>query len=512
MSVIDQKKIAKNTALLYVRMLFIMLISFYTSREVLDSLGDIDYGIYNAVGGIVVAFSFLNGIMSSACQRYFSIEIGRSDYQALSRVFKLNVTVFIVLGLIILLLSETLGLWFLNHKMVYPTERYTAVQWVYQSSIIAFILNMMSTPYRSMIIAKEKMKVFAYCGVVEAVLKLLIVYLLIVSSVDKLILYAVLMLVVSVGINAFYYLYCCRYYTECRYRFYWNYPLFKEIIGYTAWNVCGGLAGVGKSQGINILLNMFFGPSMNAARAVAYQVYMTINQFVANYMMATNPQIIKAYASGLRQGMMKLVFQSSRFSYYLLFVIIMPLMLEMDFVLDIWLKKVPEHTTLFTRLILINALIDSLAAPFYTSIQATGHVKWYQIGAGGSLILIIPISYVLLKLHLISPAGVFYVSIIMSLLAHVFRTLCMKYQLDMSVKAYAKEVLCNLLMISLVSVLAPLALCLSMPQGWLRAILSVGIAIISTSVVVYTLGLSSSEREMITQTIRKKLRYKHVEE
>lgn len=510
MSVIDQKRIAKNTALLYVRMLFIMLIGFYTSRVVLDALGELDYGIYNAVGGIVVAFSFLNGIMSSACQRYFSIEIGRSDYAALAKLFKLNVTVFIALGLIILLLSESLGLWFLNHKMVYPPERFIAVQWVYQTSIIAFILNMMSTPYRSMIIAKEKMKVFAYCGVVEAVLKLGIVYMLMVSPTDKLVLYAVLMLVVNVGINAFYYLYCRQFYAECRYSFYWDYPLFKEIIGYTAWNVCGGLAGIGKSQGINILLNMFFGPTVNAARGLAYQVYMNINQFVSNYMMATNPQIIKAYASGIHKEMMKLVFQSSRFSYYLLFILIMPLFLEMEFVLQFWLKEVPEHTVLFTRLILINALIDSMATPFYTSIQATGNVKWYQIGAGGTLLLIVPISYLLLKLELIAPAGVFYVSILMSLIAHVFRTLCMKYQLKMSVKAYAKEVLLNLLIVSLLSVVAPLLICLMMPSSWLRLILSVMIAVLGTALIIYTIGFSTSERIKIQSLISEKLGIKYV--
>ncbi|MBQ7946320.1 MAG: lipopolysaccharide biosynthesis protein [Bacteroidales bacterium] len=506
MSVIDQKKIAKNTALLYVRMLFIMLISFYTSREVLDALGEIDYGIYNAVGGIVVAFSFLNGIMSSACQRYFSIEIGRSDYAALARVFKLNVTVFIALGLIILLLSESFGLWFLNHKMVYPPERYTAVQWVFQTSIIAFILNMMSTPYRSMIIAKEKMKVFAYCGVVEAVLKLLIVYVLLVSQEDKLIVYALLMLVVTIGINAFYYVYCRRYYAECRYRFYWNYPLFKEIIGYTAWNVCGGLAGVGKSQGINILLNMFFGPKVNAARGVAYQVYMTINQFVTNYMMATNPQIIKAYASGIRKEMMKLVFQSSRFSYYLLFILIMPLFMEMDFVLNLWLKEVPEHTALFTRLILVNALIDTLATPFYTSIQATGKVKWYQITVGGSLLLIVPIAYILLKFRLIAPEGVFIVSIVMSVLAHVFRMISMKRQLELSIASYVKEVLWNLFYVTILSTILPLLLCYLMPISWLRFCLSVSLAVLSTSLVVYTVGLSMSERTKIRQIIIRKFK------
>ena len=255
---------------------------------------------------------------------------------------------------------------------------------------------------------------------------------------------------------------------------------------------------------------MFFGPLVNAARAVAYQVYMTVNQFVANYMMATNPQIIKAYASGLHKEMMKLVFQSSRFSYYLLFILIMPLILEMDFILDIWLKKVPEYTALFTRLILINALIDALASPLYTSIQATGKVKWYQLSVGGTLLLIVPISYLCLKLGKIEPQALFYISIIMSILAHVFRMLCMKQQLNMSLRLYTKEVLLNLLLITLLSVPAPLLLCCFMPSSWLRLLLSVSLAVFLTLVVIYTIGLSSGERQMIRTTIMKKLRTEDV--
>ena len=231
MSVVNQKRIAKNTALLYVRMLLIMAISLYTSRVILKTLGDIDFGLYNVIGGIVVAFSFLNGVMSSACSRYFAIEIGRGDNEALRRVFNLNVTIFLLLGVIILVLAETIGLWFLNHKMQIPPDRMVAAQWVYQCSIVAFIINMFVTPYRSVITARENMKVYAYCSVVEVVLKLAIVYVLVISPIDKLILYSILMVGITVGTGLFYALYCRYYYKECRYSFYWDKPLFKEIVG-----------------------------------------------------------------------------------------------------------------------------------------------------------------------------------------------------------------------------------------------------------------------------------------
>ena len=320
MSVIDQKRIAKNTALLYVRMLLIMAISLYTSRVILSTLGKIDFGLYNVIGAIVVNFSFLNGMLSSACSRYFAIELGRNDHKALKRVFSLNLTLFIVLGVIILLLSESVGLWFLNNKMKIPFNRMVAAQWVYQCSIVAFIINMLSTPYRSIIIAREKMKIFAYSSIIETVLKLGIVFLLLISPVDKLITYAVLMLLITVGTSGFYYLYCKHYYAECRYSFVWDKSLLKDILGYTGWNVIGILSGIGKSAGVNLLLNMFYGAIVNTARGIAYQVFVNVNQFVTNFTTAFNPQITKSYSANARSEMLKLVFQSSKFSYYLLFL------------------------------------------------------------------------------------------------------------------------------------------------------------------------------------------------
>lgn len=507
MSVVDQKRIAKNTALLYVRMLFIMLISLYTSRVILKTLGDIDFGLYNVIGTIVVNFSFLNGMLSSACSRYFAIELGRNDNKALKRVFSLNLTLFIILGIIILLLSETVGLWFLNNKMQIPLDRMVAAQWVYQCSIIAFIINMLSTPYRSIIIAREKMKIFAYSSIIEAVLKLVIVYMLLISPIDKLITYAVLMLLITVGTSGFYYLYCKHYYAECHYSFVWDKSLAKEIIGYTGWNVIGNFAFIGKSSGINILLNMFGGPVVNAARGIAYQVYTSINQFVSNFMMATNPQIIKAYSIGDKSSMMKLIYQSSRFSYLLLFILVLPIYLQLPLILDIWFDKVPNHTIMFTRLVLINALIDSLSGPIITAMQATGRIKWYQISVGGILLMIVVVAYIGFKFFHLPPESAFYVSIVLSFIAQAVRVVFLRNNLGFPIMRYIKEVVFRILGVTILSIIPSLLLMYFVSDIWVQFFsVSLG-SIVFTGVFVYIIGLTGTERKTIVQTVRKKLHF-----
>lgn len=502
MSVVNQRQIARNTLLLYIRMGLIMIISFYTSRMILALLGENDFGIYNAVGGVVVAFSFLNNVMASACNRYFAVELGRGDHAALKKVFNLNVTIFLGLGLIILLLAETVGLWFLRVKMVYPPERAMAVNWVYQLSILSFLLPMLATPYRALIIAREKMKVFAYCSVVEALLRLGIVFLLMSASFDRLVFYAFLMMVVNLGVSAFYVLYCRHCYEECRYSFFWDKPLFREIIGYTGWNVVGSLSGVARSQGVNLLLNLFFGPTVNAARGVAYQVYVNINQFVQNFVTAFHPQITKAHAAGEHQAMIKLVFQSSKFSYFLLFLLVLPVYVEMPMILDIWLKDVPQHTLLFSRLMLITALIDALGYPLATSIQATGQIKWYQVFVGGSLLLSLPIAYLMLKIWHFPAESVFAVNIATSLLAQVLRAVFMKHQQQMSLSAYVRAVLLPTLLVSALSCLAPVLIVTRMESSWSRLLLNLVCCFTLVPTFIYTLGLTASERNSLTNALK----------
>lgn len=502
MGTVDRKRIARNTLMLYFRMGFIMLVGLYTSRVVLKTLGEVDYGLYNVVGGIVVAFAFLNGVMTSACNRYFSIELGKGDSEGLRKVFNLNVTVFFGLAAVVLLLSETAGLWLLKCKMSIPDDRAAAAGWVFQFSIISLIVNMMSTPYRAIVIAREKMKVFAYSSVVEAVLKLAVVFLLVVAPFDRLIFYSALMLVVTGGVSIFYILYCRRFYRECRYSFYWDGVLFKEITGYTGWNVIGAMAGVGNNQGVNILLNMFFGAAVNAARGLAFQVYYNINLLVQNFVTASNPQITKSYASGERKEMMALVFQTSKFSYFLLFAIVLPVFIEAPAILDIWLVDVPEHSVAFVRLMLVSALVDSLGYPLATAVQATGRIKWYQILVGGSLLLTLPIVYIALKFTDCSPETVYYILIATSVCAQVLRIVFMRKLQDMDVTEYLLKVILPVIAVSVISAAVPALLSAVWDASLARALVLIPVSMALVAGAVLRFGMTSSERSHFFEMLK----------
>ena len=312
----NNKRIAKNTLLLYVRMLFMMGISLYTSRVVLNTLGIEDYGIYNVVGGVVAMFGFINGSMSSATQRYITFALGKGDKQRLQTVFSTTLQIHTLIALIIILLGETIGLWFLYNKMQIPADRMDAAFWVLQCSIISTVVMIVSVPYNADIIAHEKMSAFAYISILEVVLKLMIVYMLVIFSFDKLILYSFLILSIQVLIRFCYSIYCNRHFEETKYKNVWDKSLFKEMTGFAGWSMFGNLAGVLFNQGLNMLLNVFFGPVVNAARGVAVQVQNAVQQFVGNFQMALNPQITKTYAQGDLESMHKLMYRSAKFSFF----------------------------------------------------------------------------------------------------------------------------------------------------------------------------------------------------
>ena len=502
MSVIDQKRIAKNTLLLYVRMGLIMLISLYTSRVVLDALGEVDQGIYSTVAGIVMMFAFLSNTMSTACQRFYAYEIGRKDYVELKRVFSICVTVFIGIALIVVLFCETLGLYFLYEK-IKTDGRMNAALWVFQSAILSFVFTILRSPYQGMIIIKEKMKVFTYISVVEALGNLTIALLIAHSSSDRLILYGVLMLVLNALVSLYYILYCVHFYPECKFQFYWDKGRFREIFSFAGWNMIGSLANVCKSQGLTILLNIFFGNAVVAARAMAFKVYSTIQQFTDSFFNAIRPQIMKSYSSGEKEGMFKLVFQGSKLSYFLLFAISLPLLLETPVILDVWLKDVPEGTVLFTRLVIINALIDVLTSPMATAMNAQGNVKWYYIICGGFLLLILPISYLFLKLGY-PPATVFWVSIIVSLFAVGVRVFLLKRYLDLPVAQYFTKVIAPICIVTFSSSVIPLVGEKFIPDAIVRFFVVCIVAVVSVIVSAYLLGLTASERKHLLEFLKKK--------
>ena len=487
------KRIAKNTLLLYFRMLFIMGVTLYTSRVVLNTLGVEDYGIYNVVGGVVAMFGFISGSMGSATQRYITFALGKGNKERLSTVFSTTLQIHTLIAGIIVLLGETIGLWFLFNKMQIPADRMDAAFWVLQCSIISTVVMIISVPYNADIIAHEKMSAFAYISILEVVLKLVIVYMLVISSADKLILYAFLILAVQVLIRFCYSIYCNKHFEETKYKPVWDKALFKEMTGFAGWSMFGNLAGVLFSQGLNMLLNVFFGPVVNAARAVAVQVQNAIQQFVTNFQMALNPQITKTYAKGELSDMHKLMYRSARFSFFLLFFLSLPVLFETDFILTVWLKTVPENTVIFLRIMICTSLIYTLANPLIIANQATGKVKKYQAVCGTVLLMILPVSYICLKLG--CPAySVFIIHFAMESLAQLMRMILLRPLIGIRIRDYFFHIYKQVLVVVSVSLVVPFLVYSNMESGFIRFFAVCVVCLVSVAASAYLLGLSVNEK------------------
>lgn len=501
----SNKTIAKNTIYLYARMLLVMVVSLYTSRVVLQTLGVEDFGLYNVVGGLVATLSFLTGCISSGTSRFFAFYIGKGDKEELNTYYKISVTCFILLSGIILVIAETIGLWFLNTQMNISADRMIAANWVYQCSILSFILSMFTVPHQSMIVSHENMTVYAYVGVVEVVAKLLIVYCLLIGNIDKLILYSVLNCLITLFLLLFYIFYSQNKYEECRYKFYFNWQKIKGFLSYSTWIIFGALSNIFKDQAINILLNIFFGVAINAARGVAYQINRAVVQFVNNFYMAVRPQITKRYAAGETKSMFSLVFTSSRLCYYLVFVLSVPLLIQMPLVLQLWLHDVPEHTVLFARLVLIHALIESLAYPLDTSITATGNIKRFQLLTGGILLLNLPISYIVIKMG--APAeATMCVMIFLAIVAHVVRMFCARVQNGISLGEYSQDVLLKVFLVTVVSITVLCLLYVSYNfDGVIGFILFSILCVLFSLLSMYVLGINVHERKILQQYVRSKI-------
>lgn len=371
----DNKRIAKNTAFLYLRQLIIMVVSIYTSRVILDVLGASDYGIYNVVGGIVTMMSFLNGALGASSSRFLTYELGRGDQDKLNRTFSASLNLHICVALIVLILGETLGLWFFYEKLIIPADRIVAAFWVYQFSIITTMISFTQVPYNASLIAHENMSIYAYVGLYEAISKLVIVYLLLASPIDKLIFYGMLLMLNSIGIQLFYRFYTTKRYKECRFRIVKEKPLYKTLLSYSGWDLFGGVAVICQGQGINILLNLFFGPVVNAARAIAVQVQNAVSMFVNNFLTAVRPQVVKNFAEDNTDEMYRLTFNAAKFAYLLMLALVLPVCFEIDFILHLWLgKNMPSDTPIFAVLVLCTYLMETYHQASLMSYHAIGKI------------------------------------------------------------------------------------------------------------------------------------------
>lgn len=491
-------RIMKNTLMLYVRMFLMLLVSLYTSRVILAALGVEDYGIMNVVGGIVYMFGFLNSAMASSTQRFLTFSLGQGDTTRMQGVFCTSLNIHILIALIVVLLSETIGIWFLYNKMVIPEVRMEAAFWVFQFSILSFAVSIWSVPYNATIIAYEKMNVYAIVSVFEVLANLAVAFAVTFYHRDKLILYAFLLLCVQLSVRCIYGVYCKRNFLITKYKFIWNKKLFYEMLSFSGWNLFGNMASVAFTQGVNLLLNMFFGPIVNAARAVAVQVQSAILKFATSFQTAINPQITKSYAGKDYLYMHSLIMRSSKFSCFLLLVFALPVMMETDSILQIWLKEVPEHASVFLRIILCVSIIDSMSNSLMTAASATGRVRTYQSLVGGILLAILPISYLFLKLGF-GPISVFVVHLSMSCLAFVARLLLLRRMINLRLSSFFEKVLLPCIIVTVFSLLPPMMLKMGHCESFMLVCV---VSVLSVILCVLCIGLTSNEKQFVREKVK----------
>lgn len=488
--------------MLYGRMLFGMLVSLYTSRVVLRALGVNDFGIYNVVGGLVLMFSMISNSLSSSVSRFLTFELGKGDMNRLKKVFSTSLLIHLILALIMLLLMETFGVWFLNTRMTIPTERLYAANWVFQCSVASFMVGLISVPYKASIISHEHMGTFAYIGIMQVCLRLLIILFIAYChwNYDGLIVYSVLLLGITLLLQGIYLSYCKRF-EECNLCWEFERKYVKEMGAFAGWNFIGCSAVQLKEQGVDILLNLFSGPILNAAKGIAGSVNNAVTSFASQFMMALNPQITKSYACNDNKYMFMLVERGSRFSFYIILLFALPILFETKFILDIWLVDYPAHTIAFVRLALILSLLDVLSNTLITLQNATGRIRNYQIVIGGTLMLNFPLSYVCLKLQF-PPESVFYVAITLSIFSMLLRLLFLKKMANLDMMAFLKSVCCKVALVTVVSLILPSLIFYRMPDGLTRFIAVSFICVASSSISSFFLGCVESERRFVVSSVR----------
>jgi O-antigen/teichoic acid export membrane protein len=469
-----------------------MLVSLYTVRVVLNTLGAEDYGIYNLVAGVVVMFGFLSGSMAAASQRYFSFELGRGNFEQLKRLFNMSLFIYTIKVIIVLILSETIGLWFVKYKLAIPSERTAFALLVYQLSIISFEITILKIPYQALVLAHEEMNIYAYLSIIEAVLKLLSAMLLSFIYFDKLLLYASLLCMATMIDIVFYIVICKVKYSECKFDLHWEKKLFLELINYTGLNSLGAFVAAVKFQGINIVLNQFCGPVIITTRNVSSSVSNVVTLFSNNFYNAVRPQIIKNHALGNKSEMQSIVFYSTKIGYFLLYFIVLPLFLELPFVLTLWLKELPQYIVVFTRMALIEVLFNFTSNPYGTVVQATGKIKSYILVTSGITLLCLPCSWITLVMGY-PPYFIMIVSIFITFLARIMELFIVSRLADISIKKTFKKIVFPICIVSFVSAIIPAVLFSIMTEGFLRLFVITAASIFSVSGCVYSLGFDKKE-------------------
>lgn len=497
----NSKRIAKNTLLLYFRMILIMVVSLYTSRIILNELGVEDFGIYNLVAGVVILFSFLSNAMITATQRYLSIAIGKKDEKYIQAVFSTSLLSHFFLIFFIFLAAETIGLWLINAKLEIPADRMSATNFVYQLAILTTCVNIIRIPYNASIIANERMSFFAYVSIVETFLKLAVVWALAITPGDKLVIYSFLLLLVAIVIDIAYWYYCQRFLLANKFYLKTNKKLFVELTSFSVWNLFGGLADIGYKQGTNIILNLFWGVSINAVLGITNQIRNALVPFIGNLQLAVNPQMVKYYALGDYEYFKILVYRISKYSYFLMLIIVFPIIFNIDLILELWLKNPPEHTAIFAILTSVYCLVDSLTGPLWAAMQAGGKIKRFQIVTGICLLLNLPVSYLFL-MYGYAPSVVLIIQIVITGFTVGVRVLFVKYYLQFSIRNYVREVIFPIVFVTALSL--PIALYIYAETGGYYRLLLFILFVPMMCYIIYVCGTCKSEKEMVMRSIRTK--------
>ena len=495
---LNKKTVARNTIMLYFRMFFLMIVGFVVTRIVLSSLGQEDYGINNAVAGFVALFGVLTNSLNAAISRFITYELGKGNQENLNRIFSTAVFIQFAMSIVVAILIETIGMWFMTSYMVIPIERLYASHWVLHFAVIQTIITLTFVPYSAAIISHEKMNIYAYVSIFEGILHLLIAYLIKLDIWgDKLIFYSATICASNLIVNFTYRFYCTKKFAECKLKRVFDKNLFKNLGNFAGWNLFGAVSAVLRDQGINVLFNMFFGATVNAARGVSNQASSIATKFSLGFMQALNPQLTKSYASGNHDYMYSLLYQGTRMSFALFFIIALPIFVETELLMSLWLTEVPEHTVAFIRIVLILLFLDFVNAnPLITIQLATGNIKKYQIVVGGLQLLDCPIAYILL-INGYSPETVMIMVVTVAFSCMVARLYMLKGMIDFPVKAYLKNVTLVEFKVIIYSSLLPLALYFALPNTLFNQLLICFISVISAGAFILFIAITKTERTKI---------------
>lgn len=503
----SSKRIVKNTLFLYLRMIVTIGVSLYTTRVVLDILGVSDFGVYNVVAGFVVVFGTIKATIASATQRFMSFEMGRdnSDHQ-LNKIFSMSIVVHVGIAMLVLVFAETIGLWFLNNKMNIEDARMPVANWVFQFAVLSMVSTIVTMPYEAAIMAHERMNIYAFLKIAEVGMNLLVVLILPFLSGDYLLMYALLMLIVILLNRSMFIIYGRKKFKECTFKVSWDKKLASHMISFSGWNFLGTSSSVAKTQGVNVLLNMFFGTSVNAARGVAYQVNGAIEGFVSNLVTAIKPQIVKSYASGDHSYMMSLVYKGSKFAFYMILVLSVPVIIETDDILSLWLTNVPEYTAIFVKLVLVLTLIETLSKTLMTAQAATGDIKLYQLVVSGITLLNLPVSYIFLY-NGFMPEVTFVIAIAITIVALIARLLILKHSIGLSPALFIKNVVLNVFIVSVIAIFVSLLFSrfVMLENEIVKLFVVSALSVISTSFVIIFIGMTKEERSYAKNIIINKL-------